>query len=196
MCMHHCLKKMRLYPSPGNHDYYTDSLAPYLKRFGKNKYYSFDTPSVHFVSLNVVVSIEKEMILWLEEDLKLAHRKKWIVVYFHYPPFSSGSTHGGNKAVREQLIPVLDKYGVNFVFSGHEHNYERMKPINNVTYVITGGGGASLYDFGELLETSLVHAMEYHFIYMDATKCDMTGKVIDIDNNVIDTFALRRCQPR
>lgn len=188
------LKKTPFYPAPGNHDYVTDNLGPYLTRFAKNKYYSFDTPAVHFVSLDVVGSIEEEMIGWLEEDLKLAQGKRWVVVYFHYPPFSSGSTHGGNKAVREQLVPLLDKYGVNFVFSGHEHHYERMKPINNVTYIITGGGGASLYDFGELAETSLVHAKEYHFVYMDATKCGMTGKAINIDNNVIDSFTLSRCR--
>lgn len=187
------LKKMPFYPTPGNHDYVTDNLAPYLKRFEKNKYYSFDAPAVHFVSLDVVVSVEKEMIRWLEEDLKLARGKKWIVVYFHYPPFSSGSTHGGNESVREALTPIFRKYGVDLVFSGHEHNYERMKPIDDVVYVITGGGGASLYDFGEPLATTAFRASKYHFVFVDAVKCVMTGKAINIDDNVIDTFTLKRC---
>lgn len=187
------LKKTPFYPTPGNHDYITNGLAPYLARFAKDKYYSFDSAYVHFISVDSVGVIDKKMTEWLEEDLRNAQGKKWTVVYFHYPPFSSGSNHGGSKEVREQLVPLFSKYGVDVVFSGHEHNYERMKPIDEVTYIVTGGGGASLYDFGEPTDITAFRAKEYHFVYARATSCEFTGEAINMENRVIDTFRLSRC---
>lgn len=187
------LEKMPFYPSPGNHDYATDSLAPYLRRFAKNNYYSFDTHAVHFVSLDAVGDTGDAMLKWLENDLKNAGGNKWIVVYFHYPPFSSGSTHGGNKMIREIYVPLFQKYEVDLVFSGHEHNYERMEPIDGVVYVVTGGGGAPLYEFGEPLEATAFRASEHHFVLVETTRCGMTGKAITVDDRIIDTFTLRRC---
>ena len=49
--------------------------------------------------------------------------------------------HGPDLDLRNQLSPLLKSYGVNAVFSGHEHAYERIKPINNIYYFIQGDSG-------------------------------------------------------
>jgi hypothetical protein len=50
--------------------------------------------------------------------------------------------------VREDLEPVFARHGVDLVFSGHDHVYERTVPIRGVTYVVSGGGGRRLYPAG------------------------------------------------
>lgn len=181
------------YPSPGNHDYASDNLAPYLARFGKPPYYSFDAGPIHFVALDTNVDMVKSgMVKWLKADLKKASRK-WIVAYFHHPPFSSGTVHGSSKEVRDVLVPIFTAYHVQVVFSGHEHNYERMKPMNGTTYVVTGGGSGNLYGFGPALVTSAFRASQTHFVHVTATDCTFDAKVINSKNDIIDTFSLKRC---
>ncbi len=58
----------------------------------------------------------------------------------HWGPYSSGS-HGSNGAMRAAFRPIFERYGVHLVVSGHDHHYERTRPIGNITYIVTGGGG-------------------------------------------------------
>jgi hypothetical protein len=55
--------------------------------------------------------------------------------------YSTGGTHGPEVAVREVVEPLFIKYGVDVVFAGHEHFYERIKPQQGITYFISGAGG-------------------------------------------------------
>lgn len=188
------LSRTPFYPAPGNHDYAADNLNPYRVRFGKEPYYSFDAGPIHFISLDTNTDMVKSgMIKWLKTDLRKAAKNKWIVAYFHHPPFSSGSVHGSSKEVRQLLVPIFSAYHVQVVFSGHEHNYERMKPMNGTTYVVTGGGSGNLYGFGPALVTSAFRASQTHFVYVTATDCTFDAKAINSKNDVIDTFSLKRC---
>jgi hypothetical protein len=164
------IKRIAIYPTLGNHDVMTDSGQPYLDAFvlpdvesGSNteRYYSFDYANAHFVCLDVseqdelitdVYEVGSAQYNWLVNDLD-STTKTWKFVYFHVPPYSSNSTplHNGNAGVQDNLCPVFEDHGVDMVFSGHSHHYERTKPIANgtttasgVTYIATGGGGAAL----------------------------------------------------
>ena len=162
------IKRIAIYPTLGNHDVGTDNGQPYLDAFvlpgeesdsNTERYYSFDYANAHFVCLDVSEQISSdayevgsEQYNWLVNDLA-STTKTWKFVYFHVPPYSSNSKphHDGNKGVQDNLSPVFEDYGVDLVFSGHSHHYERTKPIANgtttasgVTYIVTGGGGAPL----------------------------------------------------
>lgn len=162
------IKRIAIYPTLGNHDVLTDDGQPYLDAFilpgeesnsNTERYYSFDYANAHFVCLDVSDQITSddyevgsEQYNWLVNDLD-SSTKTWKFVYFHVPPYSSNSTplHDGNTEVQDNLCPVFEDHGVDVVFSGHSHHYERTKPIANgtttasgVTYIITGGGGAEL----------------------------------------------------
>jgi len=102
---------------------------------GTEKYYSFDYGNLHVVVLDTQTSrLQKnsKMLRWLEKDLT-ATKQKWIVVAFHHPPYTKGSHNSDNLAdsfnrmrnVRENVLPVLEKGGVDVVLSGHSHMYER-----------------------------------------------------------------------
>jgi predicted MPP superfamily phosphohydrolase len=77
---------------------------------------------------------------WLEGVLKES-TAKWKIAVFHHPIYSSGGEHGSDLGLRSRIEPLLTRYGVNVVLSGHDHVYERVKPQQGVQYFVTGAGG-------------------------------------------------------
>jgi MYXO-CTERM domain-containing protein len=153
------LRSTFLWPTIGNHDTAQSSTPaadiPYFRMFtlptraeaggqasGTEKYYSFDWGNVHFVCLDSMSSSRGTggaMYTWLENDLKM-NTRDWLVAYFHHPPYTKG-THDSDTEVelvqmRTNIIPLLERYGVDLVLSGHSHNYER-------SFLIDGHHGAS-----------------------------------------------------
>jgi acid phosphatase type 7 len=141
-----------IWPAPGNHDYNNNiPFSPdpaYFDIFdcpsngecggvpsGTEKYYSFDYGNVHFISLDSYDSprsVTGAMAMWLQQDLA-ANQLPWIVVYFHHPPYTKGSHDSDNTFfldgelvdMRENIMPILENFGVDLVLSGHSHSYER-----------------------------------------------------------------------
>ncbi len=101
---------------------------------GTEQYYSFDHANVHVVSLDSQLSnrdpVQREtMRQWLIRDLS-ANRSDWTVVIFHHPPYTKGVHHDSDQEqaevdMREIFGPVFEKYGVDVVYGGHAHSYER-----------------------------------------------------------------------
>jgi len=69
---------------------------------------------------------------WLEEELATArgnHDIDWIVVCMHQVAISTAMANGADLGIRQEWVPLFDKYGVDLVVCGHEHHYERSHPI-------------------------------------------------------------------
>jgi 3',5'-cyclic AMP phosphodiesterase CpdA len=70
---------------------------------------------------------------WLEAELATSRRNPeidWIVVCMHQVAVSSADkANGADLGIREEWVPLFDKYGVDLVVCGHEHHYERSHPI-------------------------------------------------------------------
>src|SRR6185436_20703525 len=79
----------------------------------------------------------------------------WKIPYFHHPLYSSGM-HGSAVELRNVLEPLFVKYGVDAVFAGHEHFYERIRPQKGIHY-FTCGGGAKLRE-GDVVRSPLTAA--------------------------------------
>jgi hypothetical protein len=77
---------------------------------------------------------------WLEGVLKES-AAKWKIAVFHHPIYSSAQEHGSSLGLRSRIEPILSRYGVNVVLSGHDHIYERVIPQQGVQYFVTGAGG-------------------------------------------------------
>ena len=124
-------------------------------------FYDFTLGPIHFFMLNTnrFKSTQK---LWLNEQLK-ASQSPYKIVCGHHPVFSSGF-HGCNSRLRRKLKPLMEKHGVLLYLSAHEHDYERLKPIEGVTYIVSGGGGADLRGFRKPLTDSLVRHSAHHFL--------------------------------
>jgi len=151
------LKKIVVWPAPGNHDYnnhipFSPSPAYYdiftLPSSGEcgglpsgtEKYYSYNYGNIHFVVLD---SFDEDrdatapMASWLTADLA-ANTLPWVIAYWHHPPYTKGSHDSDNPFfidgelvdMRENILPILENYGVDLVLNGHSHSYERSMLID------------------------------------------------------------------
>ncbi|HLP56968.1 MAG TPA: metallophosphoesterase family protein [Fluviicola sp.] len=157
------LQNTVLWPATGNHDYnnhipfspapaYFDifSLPMYGEAGGlpsmSEKYYSYNYGNIHFIVLD---SYDEDrdatapMATWLVNDLQ-QNNAEWTIAYWHHPPYTKGSHNSDNGnfldgelvEIRENIIPILEQYGVDLILNGHSHSYER-------SYLIDGHYGYS-----------------------------------------------------
>jgi len=214
------LSQVPLFASPGNHEYVTNQGQPYLDNLfmptnnpaGSERYYSFDWGHVHFVSLdsNCAIGMASSdrcslaaQKAWLETDLA-GTTQPWKIVFFHHPPFSSGE-HGSQMTMRKQFGPLFEKYGVDLVLTGHDHNYERSKPMKGdaiatsggIPYLVVGGGGAALRAFSTSRpDWSVIRDNTAHgFLDVEVVEGVLTAKLLTTDNTVLDSFTLRKDLP-
>ena len=167
------------YISIGNHEYggYWEigKVYPFEERVnhpitstGSTEYwYSFDYGNAHFVFIDPNkgdgpkghrIPPGSQQYEWLKYDLEKARETaKWTFVFFHQPPYSecwSGGYYDGEYYLRKEIVPLMELNGVDIVFSGHTHDYERGLPHppydpetgsgNNAAYIVTGGAGSFL----------------------------------------------------
>src|SRR5215472_8830862 len=72
---------------------------------------------------------------WLEKELATASRSgdiDWIIVCMHQVAMSSAHFNGADLGIRQNWLPLFDKYGVDLVVAGHEHHFERSFPVRGV----------------------------------------------------------------
>ncbi|KAF3335791.1 purple acid phosphatase 23 isoform X1 [Carex littledalei] len=116
-------------------------------------YYSFNAGGIHFIMLGAYVdyNLTGLQYSWLKEDLKGVQRKvtPWLVAAWHPPWYNSYSSHYQEfECMRLEMESLLYQYGVDIVFSGHVHAYERMNRVYNYSlnpcgpvYITVGDGG-------------------------------------------------------
>jgi len=194
-----------LMPVVGNHEYAKgDSLDNFKGRFALPKpsengapqaqssgdFYSFDYGSVHLIALPehyVNIGKNSEFMRWLRADLQATCSNpaiRWRIAFAHRPFYSTGRRHGSDQAYQKYIAPTLERYHVDLVFSGHEHEYERSlqmrggRPVTTnpdrwqksagTAYVVTGGGGAPTYhDFGPTAAWDAARKRGIHHVRVD-----------------------------
>jgi hypothetical protein len=139
-------------------------------------------------------------------------------VFFHVPAYASTSQqqpHDDAKTV-QNLVPLFEQYGVDMVFSGHWHYYERMKPLlggqvstieaGGVVYLVTGGGGAGLHGVGTgtLNPRTAAKVQKFHLTMIDVNGCSLqlsavqevsgSGDTFD-PSDIFDQYTIDRCGP-
>jgi len=129
---------VKFYASLGNHDAPGNYQYPLWNMSGP--YYSHATKNVRFFALDTNKVDSKEL-AWVENELKNA-KEDWKICYFHHPLYSDGGTHGSNVELRVVLEPLFVTYGVNVVFAGHDHIYERITPQKGIYHFVEGASGA------------------------------------------------------
>jgi predicted MPP superfamily phosphohydrolase len=159
---------VNFYASLGNHD--DPNIERLYKPFNMNgeRYYTFKRGGVQFYALDSTYMDTKQL-TWLEQNLR-SSSAPWKICYFHHPLYSDGKMHGPDLDLRNQLTPLLKAYGVNVVFSGHEHAYERIKPQNGIYYFIQGDSGKlEHHDFhrSEQMQTSFDRDRTFMLIEID-----------------------------
>lgn len=138
-------KGVKFHACLGNHDIRTDNGVPqvnYPKFNMLGRYYTFTRENVQFFALDTNGNADwKNQLIWLDKELN-SSKAVWKIVFGHHPIYASG-VYGSNANFIKTFTPIFQKYGVQLYINGHEHHYERTKPINGTTYLICGAGAGS-----------------------------------------------------
>jgi hypothetical protein len=109
----------------------------------------------------------------------------WRIAVLHQGPWSSGP-HGGNELLTRARIPeLLVAHGVDLLFAGHDHIYERGESAG-LKYVISGGGGAPLYRVVQKTPSTRKAESTHHFVEVSTSASDIHLVARRIDGSVLD----------
>ncbi len=127
------------YASLGNHDKTNER---FYKPFNMTDatYYTYKKGHVRFFVLDSNY-MDPTQTAWVETQLRGAGNGDWKICYFHHPLYSSAKSHGPDADLRKLLEPLFVKYGVDVVFAGHDHVYERVLPQQGIYYFTEGASG-------------------------------------------------------
>lgn len=188
-------KQVKFYATLGNHDESNQRFYELFNMKGE-EYYRFAKGNVAFYSLNSNY-MDKRQVKWLENELA-KDTSTWKIVFMHHPPYSSGGKHGSSTGVREVVEPLFQKYGVNAVFAGHEHFYERIKPQKGIYYFISGAGGklrpGDVKDNSPLTEKAFDRDMS--FMILEVAGDQLHFQVITRTGETVDAGVLVNQKPK
>jgi predicted phosphodiesterase len=131
---------VKFYAALGNHDEPSQRFYEPFHMDGK-RYYTHSHGDVKFFVLDSTY-MTPQQVDWLKEEIERSN-EKWKIPYMHHPVYSSGEKHGSERDLQLLIEPLFLANGVDVVFAGHEHFYERLKPQKGISY-ITQGGAAKL----------------------------------------------------
>lgn len=128
-------------------------------------YYSFDAAGVHFLMLAAYDDYRKAsaQYAWAKADLALVDRAvtPWLVAVWHPPWYNSYSAHYREfECMRLEMEDLLYSHGVDVVFTGHVHAYERMNRVYNYTLDPCGPLHITIGDGGNREKMAIPHADE------------------------------------
>jgi predicted phosphodiesterase len=184
-------KGFRFYAVLGNHDWLAEKAIHIKNYFESPDYYTFKIGPTQFWALNSN-DFNPQQAKWLDQSAKESNAK-WKVALLHHSPYCSGLIHGNNFKMIERVNPILAANHFDICLSGHNHIYERLGPIDGVTYVVSGGGSAYLHKYDPKLrnETKVIKSCHHYLrAYGDSSRFAMDA--IDENGNVVDSILLRK----
>lgn len=206
---HDFMKQVPLFTILGNHEHDAAFYYQYFMNPEPEHYYSFTYGNAEFflIDTNQYQEPGTPMYHWLEHALA-ASEATWKFVIQHHPPYSSeendfGDTHYQRSLLGDEeaqlLLPLYEKYGVDIVFYGHIHMYERTWPIlkgkaveqGGVRYINVGGAGGDLEQPAPtrtwfMNKTKTAH----HFAYVAINGQQLSFQAIDEEGRIFDQFKL------
>jgi predicted MPP superfamily phosphohydrolase len=184
---------VQFYASLGNHDVRKGLNAQihyHNFNMGGRRYYSFLKGDVEFFALDST-KMDAAQLAWLEVNLQ-ASTAHWKVAFFHHPLYSSGKRHGSEMKLRAALEPLFTRFGVQVVFSGHDHFYERIQPQQGIQYFVAGASG-QLRKNGMKKKTGLTAAFNdvtHSFLLVQVNTTEMQIAAIGEDGSVLDRVTI------
>jgi PKD repeat protein len=188
------LANTTLYTALGNHEL---SDALYYDIFGLPSYYSFDCGDAHFTVLDSTKGISAQT-TWLGSDL--GSSQPWKFVAFHHPLYTSDPNHfGGWANLRSEWEGLFQAHGVDAVWNGHMHTYERYLE-NDIQYMVMGTGGAPLYQLGtekyDGYQNSLQNSLAYAKVTVDPSAGTSTVQVVRVADVSLDNAQVTTVYPQ
>jgi 3',5'-cyclic AMP phosphodiesterase CpdA len=173
----------------GNHDVLGGHGDAQIAALGMpGRWWSVERSGVLLVGLDSNRPDDPAQLAWLERTLRDT-RAAWKIVALHHPPYSAGY-QGSNAAARAAFTPLFERYGVQLVLSGHDHDYQRSIPIGGVTYIVTGAAAGSRRT-GEADFTAV--SFSWHsYLELGVYPDRIVGRALNQDDRVADEWTLVR----
>ncbi len=190
---------VKFYAALGNHD---DSNQVYYKPFNMDgqRYYTFVPPvdaltrwdtRVRFFALDSTY-LDRAQSRWFEKE-STGSRAEWKIAFLHHPVYTSGRYTLAARGIRFALESAFINGGVDVVFSGHEHIYQRAAMQNGILYFITGGAGSLREgDAKPSPQIARAYDRDYHFMLAEITDEGFFFQAIDRLGATVDAGALRK----
>jgi hypothetical protein len=152
-------------------------------------FYSFNMGKVAFIVLDAGqdYSPGSRQNDWLLNTLYHVPVDFWKIVVYHNAPWSSGVL-GSDLSAQVFLCPIFEVYGVDIVISSSDHDYERLI-YNDVTYIVTGGGGAELTSVGSISGTQYSESA-FHFVEISILGEELRLQAIRSDGSLMDSYEM------
>jgi Icc-related predicted phosphoesterase len=177
------LDDAELYAVLGNHDVMEGHGEAQLAALGMpGPWWARHLGDVLLVGLDSNHVGDPDQRAWLERTLAAA-TERWRIVVVHHPPYSAGY-QGSSDEVRAAFVPLFERFGVQLVISGHDHDYQRSVPINGVTYLVTGGA-AGTRRTGEDDFTAVSFSW-HHFVELGVFPDRLMVRAVNQDGRVAD----------
>jgi hypothetical protein len=184
---------VKFFASLGNHDAQSNRSYP-LWNMGGERYYTYKQADTRFFVLDSDY-MDPRQLAWLEQQLRDS-TERWKVSYFHHPLYSSAGRHGSEVDLRLVLEPLFLKYGMNAVFAGHDHIYERLKPQKGIYYFVSGSAGQLRR--GDLNRTDLTEVgfdQDQSFMAVEIGGDVLSFKTVSRTGVTVDSGSLRHQGP-
>jgi len=178
------------YASLGNHDNPRNSQYEGF-HMGGERYYTFNRKNVRFFVLDSN-QMDPKQLAWIDDALKQS-QDEWKICYFHHPLYSDGGRHGPSVQLRVALEPLLVKYGVNLVFSGHDHIYERLTPQKGIVYFVSGSAGELRKgDVRPSATTAAYFDQDQSFMLVEIAGDELFYEAVSRTGQAVDSGVVRR----
>jgi hypothetical protein len=178
--------KIPMKGAKGDHD-----SNSYEELFGQpSMVFAFDAGLARIILLDSEKSVSSNA-EFLEKELQ-ATEQPWKIVVTTTPLYTSPSDHRADKDQTTALQPLLDKYGVDLVMWGDNHNYERIKfPNKHTVFIQSGTGGESHYEFeGQINESIYQNDKDYGFTKIVVSPSSLMGQFISHSGKILDNFSI------
>jgi acid phosphatase type 7 len=188
------MRESAWFPALGNHDVEADGGEPELEAFhslGTERWYRFTWGNAAVVVLDSDTSVAPGSPQLRFARQAFARRSCFRFAAWHHPPWEPPGKVT-NPGLRRNLVPLVQKDGIQVVFDGHLHAYARSRPHDGVVYVAVGTGGASLSTDARTLTIPSARVVQGRF---GALRVDVAGRIASfryetVDGQVRDRFHL------
>jgi predicted phosphodiesterase len=185
------LKDAKLVPALGNHDVQSGEGMDIFRQLGRDSaWYVEKVGPMRIIVLDSNRVGNARQMAWLRRVLAEEQpRGTWTIAAMHHPAYSAGH-HGSDRDVQRRWVPLFEQAGIKLVVAGHDHDYQRSKELDGITYIVSGGG-AKLRDGGResftAVSVKVLHYLDL-FVYEDR----LEGRAVRHDGGVVDEFTIDR----
>lgn len=210
-CLQPLLDRKVIFPIVGNHDYdgYYNDLNPVLyKKYVLGNpnlptYFSWVYGGAFFLALDpnesFPLAIQNKQRAWFFETInsKAWENANWRFILIHQPPYAQGwQDYHGDDFIRALVDSLAEEKQIDFVLSGHNHDYERLKKDygkHKTHFFIFGGAGGGLEGPDDSTYPKMDTIIKaHHYARFEVNPMDIKVSVFGLENQLLDSMLISK----